>query len=117
MAAEVRRDMQSHDQSMGGGLVGFEQMELKSLPPRMSKAVAGMRRPRAGQKPAKAARLGKPWAAIFHVATRWRWHAASVSILENCFKNWLHLLKLCLIFKSTHVEHLCGVNKVSLYVG
>lgn len=53
MAAEVRRDMQSHDQSMGGGLVGFEQMELKSLPPRMSKAVAGMRRPQAGQKPTK----------------------------------------------------------------
>ena len=83
MAAKVRRDMQSHDQSMGGGLVGFEQMELKSLPPRMSKAVAGMPRSQAGQKPTKAAGLGKPWVAIFQVATRWRRHAVSVSILEN----------------------------------
>ena len=41
VVSRVKRELQSHDQSMGRGLVGFEQMELKSLPLRMCEPGAG----------------------------------------------------------------------------
>lgn len=59
MVSKVKRDLQSPDQSMGGGLVGFEQMELKSLPQNVQARNLDAKARQAGLKLTRTAGLGQ----------------------------------------------------------
>lgn len=59
VVSKVKRDLQSPARSMGGGLVGFEQMELKSLPQNVQARNLDAKGPQAGLKLTRAAGLGQ----------------------------------------------------------